>query len=69
MEVIFQGERERQETLTYMHDKSKTHILNGLKIDIPENIILCILSYLQREVAAGERKRLIEQAEREFNEK
>jgi len=69
MAAIFQGEQKKKERLAYIHDESRTHIRNKLKIDIPEDLILMFSSYLPENNVSKERTTLIQQAKQEFHKK
>jgi len=68
MNAIFQGEDERQETFTYIRSESRTRMHNTLEINVSEDIILAILSWLQ-EPDEEKRTALIRQAEQKFRTK
>ncbi len=65
MKAIFQGEHCEQKKLT---NTLITHTRNTSKINIPEDLMSLIFSYLQ-ENRDEERTALIKQAERKFNER
>ena len=44
--AIYQGEQEREKMLTRICNESKTHINSKLKINIPEDIMLLMFSFL-----------------------
>jgi len=48
MKNISDGEKTRQATIAFMLDDPKTYALGGLKIDIPKDVILLMLSFLPK---------------------
>jgi len=66
--AIFKGEDKRQKKLTYIHDELKTDLYNGLKIQLPEDLRLILLSYLPEDNVDNDKERteLIDQVKREF---
>ena len=67
MKAIFQGHRDRQETLAWIRDELKTHVHSTLEIDIPKDIILFILLPYLQEDNEEERTELIKQAKTKFD--
>ncbi len=66
MITIFQGEQKRKERLAYIHNGLEIDLYNKPEVQLPESLILMLLSYLPKDNVDKKRTKLIEKAKEKF---